>query len=115
MLPNAAEQDEVEGKAEPVRGGQRGQAVVEPTQAGVGVAALALGPHRRRGLDPDDVVSEAGQPSRVAAGAGSDVQHQARFWRQQVEQPCMQPGRIKRLVSRGELGRTSVIPADGER
>lgn len=113
VLPHAAEQDEVEGQAEPVGGGERGQGIGHPAQARAGVAALAFGTHGGRGLDRDHVVPQAGQPGRIPAGAGAHVQHQRRSGGQQVGEPVMQPFRVERLVGVGQRGGVRAVPGHG--
>jgi hypothetical protein len=48
-----------------------------------------LGAHRRRRFDSDHVIAEAGEPSRIAAGGRSDVEHQSRDGGQQAVEPAV--------------------------
>ena len=66
VLPHARELDKVKRERQGVRGVERGQPVVQPSNALVAVQPTSLGPHACRRLHCDYVEAEFGQPGSVA-------------------------------------------------
>lgn len=110
--PHGAQQNQVEGEPEAMRRLEAGQAVVEPADARVRVAARPLGAHGPRRLDRDDLVAAPGEPGDVAARAGADVEDQSRLFRHEVEQPGVRGLEGQALVQRRERARIGVIARD---
>jgi hypothetical protein len=61
VLPNAADQYEVEGEAQLINGRQSWQLVRHPAYTRIGVALLAFRAHRGRGLDRNHIMTKPGQ------------------------------------------------------
>ncbi len=110
VLPDRARQHDVGGEAQPQRGRERRQAVVQPPHPGRVMEPLPFGPHGGRRLDGDDLVSGGGEPGGVAPGPGADVDHQRRLAGQEVRHPGVELPRVERLVADGDLGGVGVVP-----
>jgi len=111
--PYRAEQDQVEGHAQPVDDREVRQAVVEPADAWMPVARLSLAAQPLGGLDRDDLVAAPGQPRGVAAAARADVEHRGvAALGQPVEQPVVDLGERQRLVALGRRRGVGVVPGN---
>ena len=95
-------------------GGRKGwQPVVNPTDQGVRMQALARHPHARGGFDRDDLKTPSPQPGRIAPGSCADVEGQPfRPFRQAVEELGVDRLRVELLILVHKDGGAFIISAN---
>ena len=103
MHPNRGQHHQLELPAELCDLSQVGKAVVQPFNLLGRVEGRSSDPHFGCRLDGDDAVSHCGQRSRVAPGAGTNIQDPTGGSRDQVQHRSVNLGKRGTLVSLDEF------------
>jgi hypothetical protein len=109
--PHAAEQDQVERRAQAHDLRQGRQGVGDPADGRGWVELAREIQHRLGRLDGHHIQTPRGQPRRIAPCPGAHVHHQgARRRGQEVGEPAMHVGRRQRLEPGGDLFYVGAVP-----
>ena len=110
--PHRAHPHQIEGRAGTQHRIERRQPIGEPADRRVRMASLRRTAHRRRGLHRHYLVTARGEPGRIAARTGTNVEHAGGLLRNQVEHRGVHLLEGQRLVAARQCTRLHVVRAD---